>query len=39
MGGRDEAIGAKYLRLEAEIWLARAREGGQPNPAGGPGGR
>lgn len=27
MGGQDEAIGAKYLRLEAEIWLARAREG------------
>jgi hypothetical protein len=39
MGSQDEAIGAKYLRLEAEIWLARAREGGQPNPSGAPGGR
>jgi hypothetical protein len=27
MAGQDEAIGAKYLRLEGEIWLARAREG------------
>ena len=39
MGGQDEAIGAKYLRLEAEIWLARARDGGQPNPPAAPGRR
>jgi hypothetical protein len=39
LGGQDEAIGAKYLRLEAEIWLARARENGQPNRPGGQDGR
>lgn len=38
MGGQDEAIGAKYLRLEAEIWLARARDA-QPNPPAAPGAR
>jgi hypothetical protein len=39
MGGQDEAIGAKYLRLEAEIWLARAREGGDANRLAAPSGR
>jgi hypothetical protein len=38
MGGQDEAIGARYLRLEAEIWLARDQErppGNAPAPPGG----
>ena len=39
LGTQDEAIGAKYHRLEAEIWRARAREGGQPNRPAPPGGQ
>jgi hypothetical protein len=39
MGGQDEAIGAKYLRLEAELWLARDGERAQGNAPVPPAGR